>query len=46
MAQARNPVYIGFDSNNSPSGLNIYQDNDVVGESNGGSEKTAVLMKI
>ena len=41
MAQARNPVYIGFDSNNSPSGLNIYQDNDVVGESNGGTGATS-----
>ncbi len=41
MAQARNPVYIGFDSNNSPSGLNIYQDNDFVGESNGGTGATS-----
>jgi len=42
MPPARSPVYIGFDSDNSPSGLNIYQDADVVGESNGGTGVTSI----
>lgn len=41
MATSRSPVYIGFDSTNTPSGLNIYQDDDFISEANGGTGVTS-----
>ena len=37
----QNPVYIGFDSNNEPSGLNIFAPDDSVGVVNGGTGVTS-----
>ena len=37
MVSERNPVYIAFDTSNTPSSLNIFSDSDVLAVDNGGT---------